>query len=60
MGGEALGLTKILCPSVGDCQGQEVGMSVLGSRGRGKGIGDFCRGNTRKGNSILNVNEENI
>ena len=32
MGGEALGLVKITCPSTGECQGQEVGVGVLGSR----------------------------
>jgi hypothetical protein len=52
MGGEALGLVKILCPSIGECQGQEVGVGGLGSR-VGEGIGDF-------GDNILNVNEENI
>ena len=30
MGGEALGIVKIICPSTGECQGQE---SVVG-RGR--------------------------
>jgi hypothetical protein len=30
-GGEALGLVRVLCPSIGDCQGQEVGVSGLGS-----------------------------
>ena len=43
MGGEALGIVKVLCPSIGECQGQEVG--ELGSRERGEGIGDFRRGN---------------
>jgi hypothetical protein len=32
MRGEALGLAKIICPSTGECQGQEVGVSWLGSR----------------------------
>jgi hypothetical protein len=32
MGGEALGLVKIICPSTGECQGQEVGVDGLGSR----------------------------
>jgi hypothetical protein len=42
MGGEALGLEKIICPSTGECQGQEVGVGGLGSReGRGEGIGTF-------------------
>jgi hypothetical protein len=33
MGGEALGTVKVLCPSIGECQGQEVGVGRLGSRG---------------------------
>jgi hypothetical protein len=37
MGGEALGLLKVLCPSIGECQGQEAGVGGLGSRGRGGG-----------------------
>jgi hypothetical protein len=45
VGGEALGLVKILGPSIGECQGQEVGVGGLGSRRRGKGIGYFWRGN---------------
>jgi hypothetical protein len=32
MGGEALGLVKTICPSTGECQGQEVGEGGLGSR----------------------------
>ena len=32
MGGEALGLVKVLCPSTGECQGQEEGVGGLGSR----------------------------
>ena len=32
LGGEALGLAKIICPSRGECQGQEVGVGGLGSR----------------------------
>jgi hypothetical protein len=36
MGGEALGPVKALCPSVGECQGQEAGVGGLVSRGRGK------------------------
>jgi hypothetical protein len=32
MGGEALGLWKIIYPSIGQCQGQEVGVAELGSR----------------------------
>jgi hypothetical protein len=35
MGGEALGLVKIICPSAGECQGQEAGVDELGSRAWG-------------------------
>jgi hypothetical protein len=35
MGGEALGLAKIICPSTGECQGQEAGVGGLGSREEG-------------------------
>jgi hypothetical protein len=35
MGGEVLGLAKIICPSTGECQGLEVGVARLGSRVRG-------------------------
>ena len=49
MGGEAFGPVKVLCPSIGDCQGQEVGVGGLVSRGRKKGIGDFQRGNLERG-----------
>jgi hypothetical protein len=42
---EALGPVKVLCPSIGECQGQERGVGGLGSRGRGEKIGDFWRGN---------------
>jgi hypothetical protein len=45
MGGEALGLVKILCPCIGEGQSQEVGVGVLGSRGMGEGIENFQRGN---------------
>jgi len=41
--GEALGLVKILCPIIGECQGQEAGVGGLESRGRGEGLGDFQR-----------------
>jgi hypothetical protein len=39
MGGEALGSVKVLCPSIGECQSQEVGVGGLGSRGRGSDRG---------------------
>ena len=45
MVGEAFGPVKVLCPSVGECQGQEGGVGGLGSRGSGEGIGEFYRGN---------------
>jgi hypothetical protein len=35
MGGEALGLVKIICPSTGEYQDQEVGVGGLGSRAGG-------------------------
>ena len=41
MGGEALGLVKIICPSTVECEGQEAGVGGLGSRGGGVGIEDF-------------------
>jgi hypothetical protein len=41
MRGEALGPVKVLCPSIGDCQGQEVGVGGLVGRGRGEGLGGF-------------------
>jgi hypothetical protein len=39
-GGEALGFLKIICPSTGGCQSQEVGVGGLGT-GLGEGIGGF-------------------
>ena len=49
MGGEALCLAKILYPSIGECQGQVVGVDGLGSRRRGEGIGNFQKGNYETG-----------
>jgi hypothetical protein len=43
-------LANFICPSTGECQGQEVGIG--GYRSGGKGMGDFW-------DSIGNVNEEN-
>jgi hypothetical protein len=44
MGGEALGLAEIICPSTGECQGQEAGVGELGSRaGGGRVLGSFCK-----------------
>jgi hypothetical protein len=39
LGGEALSLAKIICPSTGECQGQEVGVGGLGSRAGGGYMG---------------------
>jgi hypothetical protein len=39
MGGEALGIVKIICPSTGECQGQEAGVGRLRSR-----VGGVYRG----------------
>jgi hypothetical protein len=36
MGGDVLGLGKIICPSTGECQGQEAGVGRLGSRAGGE------------------------
>ena len=46
MGEVALGPEKAQCPSVGECQDKEAGVGGLVSRGRG--IGDFQRGNQEK------------
>jgi hypothetical protein len=49
MGGEALGHVKVLCPSVGECQGQEVEVSGLVTKGkRGEDRG-FSEGKPGKG-----------
>ena len=51
MGAEALGIVKIICPSTVEGQGQEAEVGGLGNRAGGiEGLGD----------SIWNVNEENI
>ena len=52
MGEVAVTPVKVLCSSIGECQGHDwewVGWVA----GQGEGIGGF-------GDSILNVNEENI
>jgi hypothetical protein len=49
MEGDALGSVKVLCPSIEEYQGQEVGMGGLGSRGRSEGMGDFKKGNWEGG-----------
>jgi hypothetical protein len=49
MGGEALGTGKGLCPSIGECQGQEAGVGVLVSRGWGRRERRFSEGKLGKG-----------
>ena len=50
MGGEALGPVKVLCPSIGECQDREAGVSgLVSSGGWGDGIGGFQRGNEERG-----------
>jgi hypothetical protein len=43
-----LGLAKILCPNIGECQCQELGVGGLGAGGGERGKGIF-REETRKG-----------
>jgi hypothetical protein len=42
---------KVLCPSIGECQGQKAGVGGLGSRRRREGEGDrrFSEGKLGKG-----------
>jgi hypothetical protein len=49
MGEEALGPVKVLCPSIRDFLGQDEGVGGLVSKGKGKGIGGFQRGNLERG-----------
>jgi hypothetical protein len=51
MGGEALGLENIICPSTRECQGQEARVGGLGSIAGGRVEGTF-REESRKGDSI--------
>jgi hypothetical protein len=48
MGREALGPVKALCPSVGECRGQEAGVGGL-VNGGGGGDGGFQRGKQKGG-----------
>ena len=52
MGGEALGLVNVLCPSIGKCQGQEAGVCGLVSRESGERIGAFQKGNWERGKHL--------
>jgi hypothetical protein len=38
-------LWKLYAPGIGECQGQELGVGGLGSRGEGREDRDFWRGN---------------
>jgi hypothetical protein len=49
MGGEALGLLKILCSCIRECQGQEAGVGGLGSRGGVGGDRGFSERKLGKG-----------
>jgi hypothetical protein len=49
MGGEALGPVKVLCPSIGECQGWEAGVGGLVSNGRQVGMGWGSEGELGKG-----------
>jgi hypothetical protein len=49
MRGETLDPVKVLCSNIGECQGQEVGVGGLVSRGRGKGDRGFSEGKLGKG-----------
>jgi hypothetical protein len=51
MGREALGTVKVLCPRLGECQGQEEGVGGLLSRGRG-GDRRFSEGKLENGITI--------
>jgi hypothetical protein len=48
MGGEALGLVKIICPSIGEWQGQKAGVGGLGA-GRGWSVSGIFREERGKG-----------
>ena len=48
MGREALGPVKVLCPSIGECLGQEGGVSALGSRRSRKEDKAFSEGKLEK------------
>jgi hypothetical protein len=58
MGGEALCPVKVLCPSIGECQGQDMGVGGLVKR-RGGDRG-FSEGKPGKGVTFEMENKENI
>jgi hypothetical protein len=49
MVGEALGPVKVLCRTIGECQGQEVEVGELVSRASGEQIVGFQKGKPGKG-----------
>jgi hypothetical protein len=50
VGGETLGLVKVICPIIGDCQSQKAGVGGLVSRGQGGGSDrGFLEGKLGKG-----------
>jgi hypothetical protein len=49
MGGETLGLVKILCPSKGECQGQETGVGWVGEKREGGAYRGFLERKLGKG-----------
>jgi hypothetical protein len=49
VGGDALGPVKVLCPSIGECQGQEVGSGWVGEQGKWGGDWGFLEGKLGKG-----------
>jgi hypothetical protein len=59
MGGVAIGPKKARCPSVGECQDMEAGVSGLVNNGR-QGWNRGFSGEIRKEDYIFNVKKENI
>jgi hypothetical protein len=51
MGGEDLGPVKVLCPNIGECQGQEWESVDWGEKRVGEDRG-FFKGETGKGDNI--------
>jgi hypothetical protein len=49
VGGEAFGPVMVLCSSIGECQGQDVGVGGLESRGMGEGDRGFSERKLGKG-----------
>ena len=52
MGGVALGPVKVLCSSIGECQGQEAGVCGVGYRWRAGGDVVFLEGKLGKGTTF--------